>query len=240
VGKVVLIRNEREWQQCWEVALKEDDHELELDIVQLNPADILPDEPQTPSPPMYTQQHRVSIHGGGVEKDAAEQCVERMKMAGTHGIGANWTDDESDDGDDGPGRSPDVEMSMRSSRHSHDSLTLGRVTPADTLSHIHTHVHDHGRLGSDRSALGEGSEEVEGVVRSSLGTLHDVFGGLQIGKGGGGSRAGSRGSGSVGFVGGGSSSRESGSVGTEQAREDLAFVDASVGYVAYCPFICVA
>jgi hypothetical protein len=35
MGKVVLVRNEREWQQCWEIALKEDDNELEVDIVEL-------------------------------------------------------------------------------------------------------------------------------------------------------------------------------------------------------------
>ena len=106
MGRAVLVRNEREWQQCWEIALQEDDNELEVDIVELLPEHVLPDE--LSSAPSRLENSRPPNLDDVVPFDASEVTEEILpggSDANSHvdAYGGKWTDDEGDEGDDGPG-----------------------------------------------------------------------------------------------------------------------------------------
>ena len=117
MGKKVLVRNEEEWQACWEIALKEDDNELELDIVELAARDFVVESPQE-----WIQTHpayqNASTHDGHEMDDQPRTGPLNVNTVTVlEGSGLTWTDDETDEGEDGPGRSPDIaghlEMSNR-------------------------------------------------------------------------------------------------------------------------------
>lgn len=117
MGRAVLVRNEREWQQCWEIALQEDDNELEVDIVELLPEHVLPDEPA--STPSRLENFRPPNLDDVVPFDASELTEEILPRGSdsnsqADAYGGTWTDDEGDEGNDGPGLSPDVHLSTRS------------------------------------------------------------------------------------------------------------------------------
>jgi hypothetical protein len=165
MGRVVLIRNEMEWQQCWEVALKEDDNELEVDIVELKPKDF------QPTPRDYYKWIPLSILDELIEnsieisrknrKDeindvfpSVDEETEERDQYGDSGSpeehlgnGGNWTDDEDDAGDDGPGRSPDVEMSNRKVlRHADMGLEISDSIPRTQIPNT---LRMHSRLITD-------------------------------------------------------------------------------------------
>ena len=209
MGRVMLIRNEREWQQCWEVALKEEDNELEVDIVELKPEDVLPDLPETP------RRAHTSYGGIGDLVTAFESELKpEDKSDGTNRRGdteemtSGWTDDEQDVGDDGPGTSPDVELSNRNMLRHAD---MGMERDAEFRPRAGTHASaDNARPGSDRSirlgvddghhmARGVQGAWVEGIEESTPATS-------------------SR-----------NSVARSSSVGTEQARQELIDLDQDVG-----------
>jgi hypothetical protein len=176
MGRRVLVRNEAEWQQCWEIALKEDDNELEVDIVKLNPEDFVPETPEAWTENLYAsfraaeEERRVQEERKEQEeRRAQEECSATLKdlalpahesrqeslqsiighyneegcsddrTEGTDEQGAKWTDDEADEGDDGPGRSPDVELTNRSALHfsetPHDHISERRPK-SDTASSL--------------------------------------------------------------------------------------------------------
>jgi hypothetical protein len=209
MGRVMLIRNEREWQQCWEVALKEEDNELEVDIVELKPEDVLPDLPETP------RRAHTSYGGIGDLVTAFESELKpEDKSDGTNPRGdteemtSGWTEDEQDAGDDGPGTSPDVELSNRNMLRHAD---MGMERDAEFRPRAGTHASaDNARPGSDRSirlgvddghhmARGVQGAWVEGIEESTPATS-------------------SR-----------NSVARSSSVGTEQARQELIDLDQDVG-----------
>ena len=203
MGRVMLIRNEREWQQCWEVALKEDDNELEVDIVELKPEDILPDLPETP-PPVHASN---GGHGDLVTAFIGPDLGPEDKSDGTNPVQGDteeitggWTDDEHDAGDDGPGKSPDVELT---NRHILRHADMGWEPSAESRPDTHSSAND-ADPGSDRSAR---AGVARGVNRAWV-------------EGMGGSISGPSSRHSV---------ARSSSIGTEQARQELVDLDNHVG-----------
>ena len=201
MGRMVLIRNEREWQQCWEVALKEDDNELEVDIVELKSKDVLPDEPELPSSAATTHED----DGSNLVMQFVSNSISEGDFAhlgNTEDVNGGWTDDEDDAGDDGPGRSPDVELTNRSTLR-HADLGSGRDT------------HDQDNI---RPAENPGSRhKSDAVNRNHAGCTNEGWFGT-----GALPRESRPGSSQL-------SSARSSSIGTEQARQELLDLDASVG-----------
>ena len=127
MGKTVLVRNEEEWQACWEIALKEDDNELELDVVELAAPDFVPETPEEWIQTHPAYQNTSRAHDDGHEPRTGPLNVNTVTVSEGSGSGltCEWTDDENDDGDDGPGRSPEIAMS---GRHAGMGDTRGKAT----------------------------------------------------------------------------------------------------------------
>jgi hypothetical protein len=210
MGRVMFIRNEREWQQCWEVALKEDDNELEVDIVELKPEDVLPDLPDSETP---GRAHTCYGGVGDLVTAFESELKPEDKSDGTNRRGdteemtSGWTDDEQDVGDDGPGTSPDVELSNRNMLR-HADMGMEKDAESRPLAGTHASA-DNAGPGSDRSTR-LGVDDGHRMARGVRGWVEGIEGSTPA--------TSSR-----------NSVARSSSVGTEQARQELIDLDQDVG-----------
>ena len=90
----------------------------DCDYLRVQPEDFIPDEPDPPAP-IRRERSRPPNLDHVVPFDTSDLSEEdRVGRSDANSqvdvFGGGWTDDEGDEGDDGPGVSPDVELSTRS------------------------------------------------------------------------------------------------------------------------------